>query len=203
MIQNKITIMNTPITIERWMEAQNDERTHHHHPFNESAIHYKNTYKYYFSYVKGSFDLENRSVLEIGPAKVPGLYFCKNYSHSYIIEPLTFAETEEQFKDRSDITFIRDPAETCAFPDIDEVWLFNVLQHVINPNLIIERCKQHAKIIRFFEPIDTSCDIAHPHTFNIEFFENHFGKNCTARYIAPPDVSGFHQHTCAYGVYNK
>jgi hypothetical protein len=194
--------MNTPITKERWVQAQENEKTHHNHSFRESAMHYENAYKHYFSYVGGSFDLQNRSILEIGPAKVPGLYFCKNYSRSYIIEPLKFEETEENFKDKPDITFIRDPAETCDFPNVDEIWLFNVLQHVIDPNLIIERCKKHSKIIRYFEPIDTSCDIAHPHTFNIEFFENHFGKNCTTRYIAPPDVSGFHQHTCAYGVYH-
>ena len=55
--------MNTPISKERWIQAQNDERTHHNHPFYKSAIHYENAYKCYFSYVGGSFDLQNRSIL--------------------------------------------------------------------------------------------------------------------------------------------
>jgi hypothetical protein len=44
----------------------------------------------------------------------------------------------------------------------DEVWLYNVLQHVENPSKICENALQAGKIVRVFEWIDNGVSPGHP-----------------------------------------
>jgi hypothetical protein len=193
----------TPVSLTQWREAQFCEKKEHCDLVEVSIEVYRNSYKKYFSYVGLNFDLNNKSIVEIGPAKTPALYFCKNYKPSYIIEPTIYEDIMPYFVDKTDLTFIREPAELCDFPAADEAWLFNVLQHTIDPVVIIERCKKHTNTIRFFEPINTGCDVCHPHDFDFDFFSEHFGKDNTIHYAGGPHVCGFHQHECVYGVYSN
>ena len=197
--------MSIPITKERWLEAQISERSLQNDEFDDKFVkHSRTAYLKYVGYtgLTNGFDMVGRSIVEIGPSKVPGLYFCTNISHSYMIEPLVFEDSAKALSSRKDLSFIRDPAETCEFPKADEAWLFNVLQHVIDPIKIIERCKENVKVIRFFEPIDTGCDLAHPHTFNFDFFARHFGQDNVKYFIGGSGGQGFHGNNCAYGVYH-
>lgn len=191
------------ISIEEWRSAQKYEKPYHETvSFEQNLAHYENVYKIYFSYVGLDFDLKGKSLIEIGPAKIPALYFCSNYLQSYIIEPLVFEDAESFLSKMNNVSFIREPAELCNFPEVNEAILFNLLQHVIDPKTIIERCKKYAKTIRFFEPINTGYDHAHLHAFNIEFFENEFGKENVKLYKGGSAGPGFHSQDCAYGVYH-
>ena len=190
------------ISHQRWLEAQAEERKHHTLSYEEGCEHYGESYKHYFNYTGGKYDLECKSVIEIGPAKVAALLFCKNYAPSYIIEPCIYEDVVPYYENRN-ITFIREPAETCNFPQVDEAWLFNVLQHVINPTEIINVCKKNVKTIRFFEPLDWGGDIAHPHILTLDYFKEQFGDKNVKFYKGGTITKNFHQANCAYGVWNK
>lgn len=191
------------ISIEKWRNAQKHEKPHHEVvSFEKNLAHYKNAYQIYFSYVGLNFDLQGKSIIEIGPAKIPALYFCSNYQSSYIIEPLIFEDAQPFLDKMPNIKFIREPAELCDFPEVDEAILFNLLQHVIDPRSIIERCKKYSKTIRFFEPINTGYDKAHIHAFSIDFFKNEFGKENVKLYKGGSGGAGFHSQDCAYGVFH-
>jgi hypothetical protein len=188
------------ISKERWMAAQDQEKKEHCLTFNTAKDHYKLVYDYYFNYLNIDKNLNNKSILEIGPAKIAGLFFCSNYKSSYIIEPTIYDDCLP-FYDKN-IKFIHEPAEICIFPKVDEIWLLNVLQHTIDPNLIIEKCKQNCKIIRFFEPINTPIDLAHPHSFTLDYYRDKFGNNIN-HYTGGEITNNFHQHECAYGVWEN
>tara|TARA_R110002153_G_C13168893_1_gene483884 strand:+ start:95 stop:703 length:609 start_codon:yes stop_codon:yes gene_type:complete len=189
---------NKIISHERWVQAQNQERKEHLLDFDTAKNHYKTAYGHYFSYLNIEKDLKNKSILEIGPAKIAGLLFCENYKDSFIIEPTIYDDCLP-FYDQ-EITFIHEAAETCDMPHVDEVWLLNILQHTINPSLIIERCKKYSNTIKFFEPINTGINTAHPHSFTLEYYKEKFGENVN-HYVGGTIKRAFHGHECAYGVW--
>jgi len=82
-----------------------------------------------------------------------------------------------------------------------EVWLFNVMQHIIDPEKFIEQAKTIADRIRFFEPIDQPVTEYHPHTYTLTDYQNYFG-DCV-QLFAGNSVPGFHEADCAYGVWVK
>lgn len=192
--------MKTPITKNRWIEAQEGEKNFH---IKESVEHsfesYKNAYGYYFKYLEIDPDLKGKSVIEIGPGRISSLLFCENYSDSYIIEPTEYEGIEHLYSDPK-LHIIKKTAEEWDFEKVDEVWLFNLLQHVQDPDLLISKCKKNSTIIRFFEPLDLPTDNEHPFTFNLNDFNEYFGESVKIyKSIGEP---GFHGADCVYGVYH-
>jgi hypothetical protein len=185
---------------QRWNEAQQAEKPHHiADSLSHSYTHYDKIYDMYFQYLNiEKQNLKQKSIAEIGPARIPGLFFCKNYSKSYVIEPTYYPETDEYYRGKN-IVRIFEKAENCKFPQTDEIWLLNLLQHVQDPDKLIALCKKNAKTIKFFEPIDYPISVEHPFTFSFEDYVEYFG-NSVKRYTPVP---GFHQANCVYGVYEN
>ena len=67
---------------QRWNEAQQAEKPHHiADSLSHSYTHYDKIYDMYFQYLNiEKQNLKQKSIAEIGPARIPGLFFCKNYS---------------------------------------------------------------------------------------------------------------------------
>ena len=193
------------ISLERWREAQYAERACHNTDLNNNPVHYADTYKTYFKYLGLGTDLEGLHVIEIGPAMHPALAICKNYGQSIIIEPMGTTILEE-FCKQNNIKFISQPVETLSYiEEIDdmenvlEVWLFNVMQHVIDPEKVVARCKDIADRIRFFEPINTPVEAHHPHSFTGDDYVRWFGDS--VQFYRGGCEPGFHTADCAYGVW--
>jgi len=78
--------MKNRISQERWVQAQKGEVTFHvHETLEKSYEHYGNAYSTYFKYLDINRNLNNKSVLEIGPARFAALLYCENYKTSYIV----------------------------------------------------------------------------------------------------------------------
>ena len=149
-------MVKEPINKDRWVIAQEEEKLHHIHESTEDSLNkWKDIYDFYFRYLEINLDLNNKTILEIGPARVSALLYCNNYGPSFIVEPTKYDDTEHLYINK-DITFIRDLYEDCESPIVDEIWLFNVLQHIQNPDLFIDKCKKSAKIIKFFDSLKYS-----------------------------------------------
>lgn len=192
--------MKTPITKERWVQAQEGEKEFHIKESVEHSIEsYKNAYDYYFKYLGIEKNLDGKSVIEIGPGRISALLFCENFSKSYIIEPTEYDGIDHLYENPN-LEIIKKTAEDWEFEKVDEVWLFNLLQHVQDPDLLIQKCKENSKVIRYFEPIDCPINNEHPFSFNREDFINYFGDSVKIyNSIGEP---GFHGATCAYGVFH-
>jgi len=89
--------------------------------------------------------------------------------------------------------------EECESPKVDEIWLLNLMQHVKDPDLLIEKAKKNSRVIRFFEPINLPTDNQHPFSFSENDYKEYFG-DCVKIYNSIGEKN-FHTATCAYGVY--
>ena len=193
------------ITKERWNEAQKAEREFHNDESLESAIdHYQNSYNQYFDYLNidkiKPINSESKLILEVGCADIPSLTFCGGYE-GIIIEPMPSPFLEKLISNFP-ILLIKDTVENAEIPFVDEAWIFNVMQHIIDPELFISKIKHSANTIRFFEPINTDYNVCHPQSYTLEFFKDHFG-DCVKHYPHNDKAVNFHEWECAYGVWNK
>jgi hypothetical protein len=55
------------------------------------------------------------------------------------------------------------PGEDAVEYGWDEVWIYNCMQHAIDPKLIIDNAKKAAPVLRLFEWIDIPAHDGHPH----------------------------------------
>jgi len=194
---------NKPITMARWEKAQRAEREQHKLGYIEGVLHYAKAYKHYFRFVGLGNDLHGLNVIEIGPADFPALQHCVNFN-GVIVEPMPSEPLLAICKEKG-ITLVTEPFEFTGLNNdtsgIVEVWLFNVMQHVINPALFIEKAKTIANRIRFFEPINQPITEYHPHTYTLEDYQNWFGQSVNL--YAGGSVEGFHEADCVYGCWIK
>lgn len=154
-----------------------------------------------FDYLDMKQDQEGKSILEIGSSDFPVLNFCYNYENSFVLEPI-LTDTLEALSKEAGFGIINKPAEEADFPKVDEVWIFNLLQHVQDPDIIIKKAKECSNVIRFFEPINTYRDLGHPWSFTLYYFQKNFGE-CVKHYPPHPDRQDFHTHECCFGTYEK
>lgn len=185
----------------KWELGQIKERQHHILSLEDGAKHFGNTYYHYFKYLDIDQDLDEKSIIEVGSADFPALGYCYNHGECYVVEPMPSKILKGLCKDKG-IKLIFKPAEEVDFKPVDEVWFMNVLQHVLDPDVIIEKAKEAADVIRFFEPIETAIDQCHHHSFTVQYFKDYFG-GCVNRYEADQGIEGFHKWQNAFGVWTK
>jgi hypothetical protein len=193
------------ISKERWNDAQLGEVNHYDYGNEES---YKNSayiiLRDHFQ-IDPETDLVNKKILESGGGCYPAVYFCKGLKKAVNVEPLydKFPDYIKALLTNSKIecisTGFEDHKERLKF---DEVWFFNVLQHVRDPYTQIQNAKDIANVIRVFEPIDTSTNNEHPHSFSIEFFKEQFPDTEVKMYHGG-SVARFHGANCAYLTWTK
>lgn len=195
--------MSEKITKERWIDAQRAERLQHTMALDIGYDHYYRSYKNYFRYLGMEFEQHGKKIIEVGPADFPALGYCNGFKDSVVVEPMPSAHLQYIAAqcEFAVITIMTQPLEEIYFSEphlFDECWLFNVMQHIIDPDLFIEKCKQSAKLIRFFEPINEGICVYHPHVYTREDFEKWFADSVN---YYNDRREGFHQAECVYGTY--
>lgn len=187
----------------KWSEGQKKEHEFHDKIFfTEGIIHYGKSYDQYFKYLDINKDLDGKKIIEIGSGLYPALSYCHN-GIKVVYEPLKDKRLDvicEMTNIHLCHEIIED--ENTVIESCDEIWILNLLQHVINPDIIIDKSKEKAKIIRFFEPINTGLDQCHHHTFSIYDYMDYFG-DCVKEYGANSGIENFHQHECAFGIWKR
>lgn len=130
---------------------------------------------------KGPFyDLRGSSVLDIGGGPVSMLLKAINFRSAVVIDPCPYpAWTRARYK-AAGITYLPIEGEYFFDPQsFDEVWIYNVLQHVIDPASVIETARKHADILRIFEWVDAETNAAHPHVLTADKLTEWIGKRGT------------------------
>ena len=134
------------------------------------------------------FDLGGQSVLDIGGGPVSLLLKCSNVN-GIVLDP---AEWPQWVMDRyadAGISYIRQPAEDAELSGMfDEVWLYNCLQHVRDPQKVVDLARRHGRTVRVFEWLHTATDTLHPHTFTRERLDALFG-TCGRVVDVTPDLT--------------
>jgi len=145
-----------------------------------------------------NFDLGGRSVLDIGGGPCSILLKCVNVQGE-VADPCQYPAWVEQRYASAGIRssgFKGEDLGTRAGA-FDEVWIYNVLQHVEDPGKIIANARRLGKIIRLFEWIDTGIAPGHPHNLTEAWLNEQLG--------GEGKVEESDEHTavgrCYYGIF--
>lgn len=120
-----------------------------------------------------SFDLKEKTVLDIGGGAYSLLLKCENKGLCYVADPLM-----DKYPQWVLMRYLyagiaplgiagENLLDTSEFNDgqtVDEIWIYNVLQHVKDPGKIISNARKISKVIRLFEWVDTGTNIGHLHS---------------------------------------
>lgn len=190
-----------PITEERWQQAQKAEREFHDGRGLEQKL--EDYAKFYRTCLR-LLDIDRvyvRNVLEVGCADIPLLHYHLQ-SESSVCEPMPspilhkICHIEKISMHYCKFEDLEEPSE-----QFNEVWIFNVMQHIQDPEKFIEKAKRIGKSILFFEPIDWPIEIYHPFSYTLDDYKRWFG-DCVQFYKGG-SIKGFHEANCAYGVWRQ
>lgn len=110
------------------------------------------------------YDLKEISILDVGCGPYSLLLKCKNFK-GYGIDPCDYPKwVAERYKEAG-IEYKKMLAEDTTWTTevFDEVWMYNVLQHTQDPELIMKNMRRAGKVLRIFEWIETEQTPGHPH----------------------------------------
>lgn len=114
------------------------------------------------------FDAQGKAILDIGGGPVSLLLKTINFSHATVVDPCEYPEWCAARYAHHGIEYVRETGE--AFQPgakvWDEVWMYNVLQHVVDPKQVIETAKRCAPVIRIFDWVEIPATIGHPHVLH-------------------------------------
>lgn len=141
---------------------------------------------------KGSyFALDGKNILDIGGGPISLLLKCQNGKNCVVADPCDYPLWVESRYLSANIKFLKIAGENLEFDSIfDECWIYNVLQHVENPEKVIENAKRFGKIIRVFEWLETGISDGHIHNLSQINLDKWFvgeGKAVSANRLPPFD----------------
>lgn len=120
----------------------------------------------------------------VDPCIYPG-WVTQRYREASIYQDVTTAEDWEGWKERP--------------RPFDEAWIYNVLQHVEDPEAVV-RTAMHAKLVRIFEWVDTPPTLGHPHTLTAAALDSWLGRRGVVGYVNELGATGMAYWNIVPGV---
>lgn len=122
------------------------------------------------------YDLHGKSVLDIGGGPVSLLLKTVNAGRRVVADPGDYPRWTLDRYTAARIERWRVMGESLPLSHkFDEVWIYNVLQHVDDPVKLLENAKSVTSTIRLFEWIERPPHPGHPHELTQKFLEEHLG----------------------------
>lgn len=125
-----------------------------------------------------NYDLEGKSVLDIGGGAYSLLLKCENFKKNRegdlgtsVIDPLMDKYPEWVIKRYETAGIVckemkGENLNTKSEVVFDECWIYNVLEHTENPEKVCSNAIKVGKIVRVFEWLGVPKNVGHPHTLN-------------------------------------
>lgn len=183
---------------EQWQNAQDKEINY----INTDINNCKKDFDIIFSYFGDLESLTGKSILEIGSGTYPLSSFVPGAICS-AVEPLydKFSDEVKKYWEENNIKCFNTAFEEAKLPrkKYDEVWFINFLQHTVDIDACVEKAKKVGKVVRVFEPINTTTDELHFHSLTEEFFRKHF-PNADIKHYGGGSTANFHTADCVYFV---
>jgi hypothetical protein len=122
-----------------------------------------------------SFNVKNKSILDIGGGPTSMLLKAKNLKKGKVCDPLNYPEwTYMRYKIKN-IEYQLIKGEDVNESNWDEVWIYNCLQHTDDPDKIIKNALKAAPILRIFEWVDVPAHEGHPQEITSNFLDTSIG----------------------------
>lgn len=115
-------------------------------------------------YGRRGWDMGDKNIMDIGGGPVSMMLKTKA-PLKIVVDPCDYSKWVEARYEEADIKYYKQFGEECneIVSKVDEVWIYNVLQHTLDPMKIIQNAKKISKTIRLFEWIDAGTSDGHPH----------------------------------------
>lgn len=111
-----------------------------------------------------SFILSDVKVMDIGGGPSSMLLKSKGIREgSLVVDPIEYPSWTRDRYSMMGIDVMVDLGENVTQTGFDEVWIYNCMQHAIDPEKIIYNAKRAAPVLRLFEWIDIPAHDGHPH----------------------------------------
>jgi len=144
-----------------------------------------------------NFDLRGATVLDVGGGPTSLLLKCVNRGRCRVIDPLIVPDWVKARYGLAGIEFDQRPAEEMSDTGYAEAWIYNVLQHTRDPESVVRRAQQAAKIVRLFEWIDTPTNEGHPHALSEVLLNEWLGGEGKVEVLNGQNCRG----KCYYGIF--
>jgi hypothetical protein len=124
------------------------------------------------------FDVRGKRILDIGGGPTSMLLKCYNLKEGKVCDPIDYPSwTKDRYKSKNiSVAVQRGEDVQEEHEGWDEVWIYNVLQHTDDPELIITNAKRAAPVLRIFEWIDIPAHEGHPHMLTQASLEKWIGR---------------------------
>lgn len=113
-----------------------------------------------------SIDMQGKTVLDIGGGPCSLLLKCVNLKQGWVVDPCDYPAWVSARYSCANIGISKSPAESWHYEKFekpwDEVWIYNCLQHVMDPALIIQNIRKASRVIRLFEWLEIPVSPGHP-----------------------------------------
>lgn len=121
------------------------------------------------------WNMGNAKILDIGGGP-SSMLLKSDFGVGVVVDPCPYPGwVAERYKAHG-VEYVQQPAEEFLPGEgdeyFDEAWMYNVLQHTINPEAIVRGMRRVAKRVRIFEWIDTPPHPGHPHTLTVPDLES-------------------------------
>ena len=145
-----------------------------------------------------SFVLPNISVIDIGGGPSSMLLKTKGLTRGLVVDPIDYPQWTKDRYSLMNIDVHVDVGENVAESGYDEVWIYNCMQHAIDPERIIANAKAAAPLLRLFEWIDIPAHDGHPHELTEASLNKWIGGTGTVTYLSESGCYG----KAYYGVFS-
>jgi Methyltransferase domain len=144
-----------------------------------------------------TFDVGWKMVLDIGGGPSSFLLRCVNVK-GFVIDPCRYPAWVAARYAEADIAYVHSKAEDFISGFFDEVWMYNVLQHVEDPEKVVRNARASGKLLRLFDWIDAPIqNPGHPHQLTEAQLNRWLGATGTVEDMNENGAIG----KCYYGVF--
>lgn len=158
--------------------------------FDEDQKHYVYAKLMNINIDRYSFNVNNKSILDIGGGPSSMLLKTINLKRGRVYDPIEFPRWTIDRYNMKNIDVVVDYGENVNENSWDEVWLYNCLQHTTDPNKIIQNAKNAGKVFRIFEWIDIPPHDGHPQMLTKQFLDDCIGQNGTVYHLSESGCYG-------------
>lgn len=145
------------------------------------------------------FDMQGKRILDMGGGPVSLLLKCVNVK-GFVLDPLKYPAWIYERYAMANIGYSKQKCEEIPewieswMAPLDEVWMYNLLQHTENPEAIVKNAKRLAPLVRVFDWLEQGVMPGHPQNLTEAKMNEWFGQKGTVERIDENGAKGLCYH---------
>lgn len=121
-------------------------------------------------------DVSGKKILDIGGGPTSLLLKSWNFADAMVVDPIMYPDWIYGRYVAHGVDSVHMNGEDVSMTGFDEVWIYNVMQHCVDPKKIIANAKRAAPVLRIFEWIDFPPHPGHPQMLTEDALNKWTGK---------------------------